>query len=47
MNVESNMNALVLFSGGLDSTTSLAIARSMGYKIIALTINYKQGMTMK
>ena len=42
MNVESNMNALVLFSGGLDSTTSLAIARSMGYKIIALTINYKQ-----
>ena len=42
MNVESNMNALVLFSGGLDSTTSLAIAKSMGYKITALTINYKQ-----
>ena len=42
MNVESNMNALVLFSGGLDSTTSLAIAKSKGYNITALTINYKQ-----
>ncbi|MBT3548780.1 MAG: 7-cyano-7-deazaguanine synthase QueC [Gammaproteobacteria bacterium] len=42
MNVEGSKNALVLFSGGLDSTTSLAIAKSEGYNITALTINYKQ-----
>jgi 7-cyano-7-deazaguanine synthase len=42
MNVEDNKKALVLFSGGLDSTTTLAIAQSKGYKITALTINYKQ-----
>ena len=42
MNVEDNKKALVLFSGGLDSTTALAIAQSKGYKITALTINYKQ-----
>ena len=34
--------ALVLFSGGLDSTTTLAYALSNQFKIIALTINYKQ-----
>ena len=37
-----NKKALVLFSGGLDSMTVLAIAKSKGYKITALTINYKQ-----
>ena len=42
MNVDDNKNALVLFSGGLDSTTSLAVAKSKGYKITALTINYNQ-----
>ena len=42
MNVEDNKKVLVLFSGGLDSTTTLAIAQSKGYKITALTINYKQ-----
>ena len=42
MNVGDNKKALVLFSGGLDSTTVLAIAKSKGYKITALTINYKQ-----
>ncbi len=42
MNVGDNKKALVLFSGGLDSTTVLAIAKSKRYKITALTINYKQ-----
>ena len=42
MNVGDNKKVLVLFSGGLDSTTTLAIAQSKGYKITALTINYKQ-----
>ena len=42
MSVDDNKKALVLFSGGLDSTTTLAYASSQGYKIIALTINYKQ-----
>ena len=42
MNVENKSEALVLFSGGLDSTTTLAIAKATGYKITALTINYKQ-----
>tara|TARA_B110000444_G_scaffold62291_1_gene58288 strand:- start:500 stop:1180 length:681 start_codon:yes stop_codon:yes gene_type:complete len=40
--VGDNKKVLVLFSGGLDSTTALAIAQSKGYKITALTINYKQ-----
>ena len=34
--------AIVLFSGGLDSTTTLMIAKSLNFNIIALTINYKQ-----
>ena len=42
MNVEDKLEALVLFSGGLDSTTTLAIAKAEKYKITALTINYKQ-----
>ena len=42
MNVENKLEALVLFSGGLDSATTLAIAKATGYKITALTINYKQ-----
>ena len=37
-----NKNALVLFSGGLDSTTMLAMVKSDGYEITALTINYNQ-----
>ena len=37
-----NKNALVLFSGGLDSTTMLAMIKSDGYEITALTINYNQ-----
>lgn len=34
--------ALVLLSGGLDSTTTLAYARKEGYLCYALTINYNQ-----
>src|SRR3990167_5756158 len=34
--------AVVLFSGGLDSTTSLAIAKSDGYICHALSFNYGQ-----
>ena len=42
MSVEDSKKALVLFSGGLDSTTTLAYELSKNYKVIALTINYKQ-----
>ena len=34
--------AVVLLSGGLDSTTCIAIARDAGFRIAALTINYGQ-----
>jgi 7-cyano-7-deazaguanine synthase len=34
--------AVVLLSGGLDSTTALAIARSQGYSCHALTVRYGQ-----
>ncbi|UAJ11494.1 7-cyano-7-deazaguanine synthase QueC [Polymorphobacter megasporae] len=34
--------AVVLLSGGLDSTTVAAIAREAGYRILALTIDYNQ-----
>jgi 7-cyano-7-deazaguanine synthase len=35
-------NAIVLFSGGLDSTTCLAYAKSLGYDCHALTFDYGQ-----
>lgn len=34
--------AVVLLSGGLDSTTVLAIARSEGYEVFALSFQYGQ-----
>ncbi|MGA9406808.1 MAG: 7-cyano-7-deazaguanine synthase QueC [Bacteroidota bacterium] len=39
---ESPKKAVVLLSGGLDSTTTLAIAKSEGYRILALSFNYGQ-----
>ena len=38
----SNPRAVVLLSGGLDSTTVAAIARERGYRLLALTIDYNQ-----
>ena len=38
----SNPRAIVLLSGGLDSTTTLAIARSQGFETYALSIDYGQ-----
>jgi len=35
-------NAVILLSGGLDSTTCLAIAKSQGYNLNTLTVNYGQ-----
>jgi 7-cyano-7-deazaguanine synthase len=39
--------AVVLLSGGLDSTTTLAIAKSEGYEIYALTFRYGQRHEME
>ena len=38
----SDKNAIVLLSGGLDSTTTLALARSEGFGCYALTFRYGQ-----
>ncbi|NCY16807.1 MAG: 7-cyano-7-deazaguanine synthase QueC [Actinobacteria bacterium] len=39
--------AIVLFSGGLDSTTCLAIARAEGFRPIALSFRYGQRHTVE
>ena len=39
---ENPKKAIVLLSGGLDSTTTLAIVKSEGYSIFALTFDYGQ-----
>lgn len=36
------MKAVVLLSGGIDSSTSLAIAKSNGFDVYAITFDYKQ-----
>jgi 7-cyano-7-deazaguanine synthase len=40
--VSPNKRAIVLLSGGLDSATVLAIARSQGYECYALSVEYGQ-----
>ena len=39
---ESNKKAIVLLSGGLDSATTLAMARNMGFDCYAMTFRYGQ-----
>ncbi len=39
---ENNKRAVVLLSGGLDSCTALAIARSQGYECYAVSFDYGQ-----
>ena len=38
----SSRKAVVLSSGGIDSTTALAIAKAEGYEIYSLTFDYGQ-----
>jgi len=40
--MNDHLRAVVLLSGGLDSTTTLAIARAEGYEVHALTFRYGQ-----
>jgi 7-cyano-7-deazaguanine synthase len=40
--VQKSARAVVLLSGGLDSTTALAIAKSEGFDLFALTFRYGQ-----
>jgi 7-cyano-7-deazaguanine synthase len=40
--MNSNLKAVVLLSGGIDSATTLAIAKNMGFDIYALSFRYGQ-----
>ena len=40
--VDSKKKAVVLVSGGIDSTTCLAICKHEGYEAFALSFNYRQ-----
>ncbi len=40
--LQQGRKAIVLFSGGLDSTTTLALAQSRGYDCYALSVRYGQ-----
>ena len=40
--IKSNLKAVVLLSGGIDSATTLAIAQNMGFDIYALSFRYGQ-----
>ena len=37
-----NKKAVILLSGGVDSTTCLALAKDQGFELFALTVNYGQ-----
>ncbi len=42
MDIETQRRCVVLLSGGLDSTTTLAIAKSQGFDVYAMTFRYGQ-----
>lgn len=47
MKAVKSKKAVILFSGGLDSTTVLAIARSAGYNCYCLSFQYGQKQTVE
>lgn len=40
--ISEGLRAVILLSGGLDSTTTLAIAQSQGFRVYAMTLRYGQ-----